>query len=185
MQVNRIILALVCAGLAAPALAEKCSVCDFSDEPIVVKPKQAAGTAPSVNEIVVTKLTDSASEPLLSQRDRPQLRGTVPNGGEVARWNFQNAWPSKGGTERPLASPQATPPAQGPGPYSKTLTFTLSTTNPLEPAARLATPTADASKPKEIVVVGSKIAPQGSLPATPMNGRAILQQVLPGTAARR
>jgi hypothetical protein len=43
----RIALALALASLAAPALAEKCSVCDFSDEPIVVKPKHSAGAAGS------------------------------------------------------------------------------------------------------------------------------------------
>ena len=62
MHANRIALAFVLAGLATPALAEKCSVCDFSDEPIVVKPTRSSG-APSVSEIVVTKLSDGASAP--------------------------------------------------------------------------------------------------------------------------
>jgi hypothetical protein len=46
MNPNRIALALVLAGLAAPALAEKCHICDFSDEPIVVTPKKSVGLTP-------------------------------------------------------------------------------------------------------------------------------------------
>lgn len=38
MKANHSVLALVLASLAAPVLAEKCHICDFSDEPIVVKP---------------------------------------------------------------------------------------------------------------------------------------------------
>jgi hypothetical protein len=38
LKTNHSVLALVLASLAAPALAEKCHICDFSDEPIVVKP---------------------------------------------------------------------------------------------------------------------------------------------------
>ena len=81
MHANRIALAFVLAGLATPALAEKCSVCDFSDEPIVVKPTGSSGT-PSVSEIVVTKLSDGASAPLLSDRDRPLQVGTAPQPGK-------------------------------------------------------------------------------------------------------
>lgn len=127
MKPNRIVLALAFAGLAAPAFAEKCHNCDFSDEPIVVTPKKSSGSSPSVSEIVVTKLTDSTSPAL--DGDRPLVRGTVPNTGEVARYNFTHAWPSKGGAETLRT-----------GTYSKTLTFTLSTTTPLEPAGKLATP---------------------------------------------
>jgi hypothetical protein len=43
MKSNRILLALALAGLASPTLAEKCHICDFSDEPIVVKPAKATG----------------------------------------------------------------------------------------------------------------------------------------------
>jgi hypothetical protein len=46
MKPNRIVLALALASLAAPALAEKCHYCDFSDEPIIVTPKKAAGLTP-------------------------------------------------------------------------------------------------------------------------------------------
>jgi hypothetical protein len=125
VHANRIALAFVLAGLASPALAEKCSVCDFSDEPIVVKPTKS-GSAPSVGEIVVTKLSDATSPSF--DPDRPVLRGNVPNSGEIPRYNLTNAWPSKGGVE-----------TQARGTYSKTLTFTLSTTTPLEPAGKLAT----------------------------------------------
>jgi hypothetical protein len=166
MKTNRIALALALAGLAGPALAEKCHICDFSDEPIVVKPTKSSGGAPSVDEMVVTKLND-ASTPLLSERDRPLQRGAVPNSGALTRYELMTMWPSKGGTERPRASSPVAPSAQGAGTYSKTLTFTLSTTNPLEPGARLATP-------------------KGSQPATQLtNGGAIQQHGLSGTAARR
>jgi hypothetical protein len=106
MKPNRIVLALAFAGLAAPAFADKCHNCDFSDEPIVVTPKKSSGSSPSVSEIVVTKLTDSTSPAL--DGDRPLVRGTVPNTGEVARYNFTNGWPSKGGPERqPAPLPQS------------------------------------------------------------------------------
>ena len=49
MKPNRIALALVLAGLAAPAFAEKCvGSCDFNDEPLIVTPtKKSSATAPS------------------------------------------------------------------------------------------------------------------------------------------
>jgi hypothetical protein len=36
MTTSRIVLALVLAGVAAPALGEKCHHCNFEDEPIIV-----------------------------------------------------------------------------------------------------------------------------------------------------
>jgi hypothetical protein len=185
MKPLRIAVALALASLAAPALAEKCSVCDFSDEPIVVKPKNSAGSTPSVGEVVVTKLIDAASAPLLPMRDRPPQHGA--NGGEVARWNLEHAWPS--------------PAARGGSDYDgEPVTFTAQvTTEPLSaPRDRLATQAVasdqatrehvsfayekivwkswpdSSSKPKEIVVVGSKLdaSPAGTaaaLTGKPMN----------------
>jgi hypothetical protein len=46
MKLKRIVAALVVAAFATPVWAEKCHVCDFSDEPIVVKGKKAS-TSPS------------------------------------------------------------------------------------------------------------------------------------------
>jgi hypothetical protein len=46
MTPSRIVLALAAAALAAPAFAEKCHICDFSDEPIIVTPKKAVGPTP-------------------------------------------------------------------------------------------------------------------------------------------
>jgi hypothetical protein len=192
VHANRIALAFVLAGLAAPALAEKCSVCDFSDEPIVVKPRQssdtpsvqlqdhvssrprnwgwkdqqASGGAPSVGELVVTKLSDSTNPSF--DRDRPLVRGSIPNAGPVATYNIVNAWPSKGGSERPLAGQQVAPSVQGTGTYSKTLTFTLSTTTPLAPGARLAAPNGSPPTPAtQASFAGGVLTPPTAAPAGP------------------
>ncbi|MGE5793761.1 MAG: hypothetical protein ACM36B_13790 [Bacteroidota bacterium] len=125
MNPNRIALALVLASLAAPAFAEKCHICDFSDEPIVVTPKKSVGltpldapgglaaapsqprtTAPSVSEVVVTKLSDATAPLLTSEQGRAPKLGAVPTSDspkrqEVARWNLTNGWPTKTGTDRP------------------------------------------------------------------------------------
>ena len=86
MKPNRIALALVLTGLAAPAFAEKCvGSCDFNNEPLIVTPtKKSSGTgtaptglttapamparssAPGLSEILITKSSDISSEPLLA-----------------------------------------------------------------------------------------------------------------------
>jgi hypothetical protein len=136
MNPNRIALTLVLAGLAAPAFAEKCHICDFSDEPIVVKPRKSVGltpldaagelaavpsqpgtTAPAVSEIVVTKLSDATSPLLMSEQGRAAKLGAVPKSDspkqqEVARWNLTTGWPTKTGTDRPRSHQPLTIPKQ-------------------------------------------------------------------------
>jgi hypothetical protein len=98
MKVNRIVLTLVLAGLAAPALAEKCHICDFSDEPIVVKPTKAVGPTPLAMPGGLAAAPDSAPgrrtyEPILIQKriDKsapmggPALKGAAPVGPATRR----------------------------------------------------------------------------------------------------
>jgi hypothetical protein len=115
MQVDRIILALALVAPATPVLAEKCSVCDFSDEPIVVKPKKASAPAPA---------------------------GHVPaalTAGQAGQRNDE--W----GKPTPLLMQPLTVNERSSSPHVGAL-----------PGAQ------GSSKPKEIVVVGSKIEPNGS-----------------------
>jgi len=167
MRVNSTVLGLVLAAFAAPALAggsgNDLLMSGFGNDvierpnslPAVLRAAPSADTQRGTFEITFTGQVGTvtpndapnglaATKPIAGPATHA-MKGVVPNSTEVARYNLTHAWP-KARTERPLASPQAEPPTQGSGTYSKTLTFTLSTTTPLDPAVRLATPSADASQ---------------------------------------
>ena len=151
MKPNRITLALALAlalaGLAAPAFAEKCvGSCDFNDEPLIVTPtKKSSGTAagltaapavptarsvPNVSEILITKTSDIASEPLMSSQHGRPLEGLsrtpldrgAPAPGSVHRHGYVSPHMLDQGLRPapvvPLASP-AIPPARSGFNYSK------------------------------------------------------------------
>jgi len=81
MRTSRTVLALALASLAAPAFAEKCSVC--SDEPIVVTPaKQSsdAGAAPSKPVRTIPSIEWVSAASALEER----LRHAAPSVAEMA-----------------------------------------------------------------------------------------------------
>jgi len=172
MRVNATVLGLVLAAFAAPALAggsgNDLLVSGFGND-VIERPDAlpaALTAAPSADTQQRTfEITFTAQVGTVTSND-------APYGLEVARYKLTNAWP-KTRTERPLASPQAEPPTQGSGTYSKTLTFTLSTTTPLDLAARLATPSADASQ-----------AQGGGMGAGKANFGDFNLAILPGSAPR-
>jgi len=124
MKPNRIALALVLAGLAAPAFAEKCvGSCDFNDEPLVVKgdKKQTGAEQPAASNGLATPMKSSV----------PMLTPLDARGGVAAEPSRQSAAHFGGGAGAGKVSIQD-----------------------------LHIPTVPtSSKPKEIVVVGSKQAP--------------------------
>ena len=177
MHAKRIALAFVLAGLAAPALAEKCSVCDFSDEPIVVKPtKQSSGgykdddlpaglaAEPTTQEgTFFSKVVGAAKRMAERERERREQ--------QQAPLTPLDAHGALAAT--PL------PPDGGAGHGS------LRIAKEWDAASTLP------SKPKEIVVVGSKIndakAPLLAAPATHAMKGATVPQNAPaaGSAIRR
>jgi hypothetical protein len=137
MQVDRIILALVLVAPATPVLAEKCSVCDFSDEPIVVKPTQS-GSAGGLQDYNFSKWSDAG----------PSVRRTSRFG-----WKDQQASLAPG---EPVTFTAQVSPAPQPGKSDEQAVREHLSLN-YEKIVWTHNPHAGSSKPKEIVVVGSKI----------------------------
>jgi hypothetical protein len=172
MQLHQIVLALTGVALATPALAEKCSVCDFTDEPIVVKPAKqssdagAAPTtpstawvsvasaleerlkhaAPSVAEMVATKSTDLAGPSLMlsSSQGRSLDRGP---GNDTLKSGFGNDVMQRGDRIGAAALPQPAGTGGGAGKvgYNGTQVFYLGGM----PAPRTALTGAASSRPAE------------------------------------